>query len=123
LAGDVADDPTAVPGTPLAAKVKRSEKPKNLEFLSTKNDHFRGGCDAPQGRMPMSQQSVTAGKLAGKSKPTHPSVASGTHVHIPFKAALLVALAAGLGYGFDAYAVNIFGMLAPTIAPGPCPQA
>jgi putative MFS transporter len=34
---------------------------------------------------------------------------------IPFKQALLVALAAGLGYGFDAYAVNIFGMLAPVI--------
>src|SRR5271155_3334515 len=34
---------------------------------------------------------------------------------IPFKQALLVALAAGLGYGFDAYAVNIFGMLAPII--------
>ena len=38
------------------------------------------------------------------------------HIHIPFKEALLVALAAGLGYGFDAYAVNIFGMLAPTLA-------
>jgi putative MFS transporter len=34
---------------------------------------------------------------------------------IPFKQALLVALAAGLGYGFDAYAVNIFGMLSPII--------
>jgi putative MFS transporter len=29
---------------------------------------------------------------------------------------LLVALAAGLGYGFDAYAVNIYGMLGPTLA-------
>ncbi|PNG24930.1 MFS transporter [Methylocella silvestris] len=35
---------------------------------------------------------------------------------IPFKQALLVAMAAGLGYGFDAYAVNIFGMLSPVIA-------
>lgn len=35
---------------------------------------------------------------------------------IPFKQALMVALAAGLGYGFDAYAVNIFGMLSPIIA-------
>jgi putative MFS transporter len=38
------------------------------------------------------------------------------HLRIPFKEALLVALAAGLGYGFDAYAVNIFGMLGPTLA-------
>lgn len=37
--------------------------------------------------------------------------ASGTF--IPFKQALLVAIASGLGYGFDAYAVNIFGMLSP----------
>ncbi|MGD0635869.1 MAG: MFS transporter [Beijerinckiaceae bacterium] len=34
---------------------------------------------------------------------------------IPFKQALLVAVAAGLGYGFDAYAVNIFGLLSPVI--------
>ena len=27
-----------------------------------------------------------------------------------------VAIAAGLGYGFDAYAVNIFGLVLPTIA-------
>jgi putative MFS transporter len=39
-----------------------------------------------------------------------------THLHIPFRDALLVAVAAGLGYGFDAYAVNIFGMLGPIIA-------
>jgi MFS transporter, putative metabolite:H+ symporter len=38
------------------------------------------------------------------------------HGHkITLKQALLVALAAGLGYGFDAYAVNIFGMLSPII--------
>jgi putative MFS transporter len=37
-------------------------------------------------------------------------------IHIPFKEALMVAIAAGLGYGFDAYAVNIFGMLSPIIA-------
>lgn len=34
---------------------------------------------------------------------------------ITLKQALMVALAAGLGYGFDAYAVNIFGMLSPII--------
>ncbi len=37
-------------------------------------------------------------------------------LRIPFRDALLVAIAAGLGYGFDAYAVNIFGMLGPTLA-------
>ena len=41
----------------------------------------------------------------------HTQTASGQV--IPFKQALLVALAAGLGYGFDLYAVNIFGMLSP----------
>lgn len=46
------------------------------------------------------------------------SAASGPigHIHIPIREALLVALAAGLGYGFDAYAVNIYGMLGPTLA-------
>ena len=42
------------------------------------------------------------------------TTAAGTK--IPFKQAVLVALAAGLGYGFDSYAVNIFGMLSPVIA-------
>lgn len=40
--------------------------------------------------------------------------ASGTV--IPFKQAFLISMAAGLGYGFDSYAVNIFGMLAPVIS-------
>lgn len=34
---------------------------------------------------------------------------------IPFKDAMGVALAAGVGYGFDAYAVNIYGLLLPSI--------
>ena len=34
---------------------------------------------------------------------------------IPFRDALNVALAAGLGYGFDAYAVNIYGLVLPSI--------
>ena len=38
------------------------------------------------------------------------------HSTFQIREALLVALAAGLGYGFDAYAVNIFGMLGPTLA-------
>ena len=36
-------------------------------------------------------------------------------IHIPFRQALMVAIAAGLGYGFDAYAVNLLGMLGPTL--------
>ena len=35
---------------------------------------------------------------------------------IPIRQALLVAISAGLGYGFDSYAVNIFGMLSPVFA-------
>jgi putative MFS transporter len=38
------------------------------------------------------------------------------HLHIPMREALMVAVAAGLGYSFDAYAVNIFGMLSPILA-------
>lgn len=34
---------------------------------------------------------------------------------IPVKDAMMVALAAGMGYGFDAYAVNIYGLVLPTI--------
>lgn len=34
---------------------------------------------------------------------------------IPFKQALLVAVAAGLGYGFDSYAVNIYSLVLPAI--------
>ena len=45
-----------------------------------------------------------------------PASAGSLALKIPFKEALLVALAAGLGYGFDAYAVNIFGMLGPVLA-------
>ncbi len=44
----------------------------------------------------------------------HTQTASGKV--IPFKQAFLVALASGLGYGFDSYAVNIFGMLSPLMA-------
>ncbi len=44
------------------------------------------------------------------------NVSAKAELKIPFREALLVAIAAGLGYGFDAYAVNIFGMLGPTLA-------
>ena len=43
------------------------------------------------------------------------SAAGPLALRIPFKEAFLVALAAGLGYGFDAYAVNIFGIIGPII--------
>ena len=59
----------------------------------------------------MTEQALGGASYVVASKPTTTS-----QLHIPFKEALLVALAAGLGYGFDAYAVNIFGMLAPTLA-------
>ncbi len=51
----------------------------------------------------------SSAKIAGSSAPVG-------HVVVPVREALLVALAAGLGYGFDAYAVNIYGMLGPTLA-------
>jgi putative MFS transporter len=34
---------------------------------------------------------------------------------VPVKDAMMVAVAAGLGYGFDAYAVNIYGLVLPSI--------
>jgi MFS transporter, putative metabolite:H+ symporter len=62
---------------------------------------------------------MSEGAIAGR-RPVVPSNAAGakisSHLNIPFRDAFLVALAAGLGYGFDAYAVNIFGMLGPTLA-------
>lgn len=61
----------------------------------------------------MTEQVLSSGRLASSADST---VSHTSHLHIPFKEAFLVALAAGLGYGFDAYAVNIFGMLGPTLA-------
>src|SRR5690348_737500 len=57
--------------------------------------------------------------MSSVAVPTPPSGAAApaaSRLHIPFREAFLVALAAGLGYGFDAYAVNLLGLLAPTIA-------
>lgn len=48
-----------------------------------------------------------SGEIQGK--------ASGQKLKIPFRQSLLVALAAGVGYGFDAYAVNIYGLVLPYI--------
>lgn len=66
---------------------------------------------------PHEAPAVTTGIAAlspGATAADHATTASGQV--IPMKQAFLVALAAGLGYGFDAYAVNIFGMLSPVIA-------
>ncbi|GEL20080.1 MFS transporter [Pseudonocardia asaccharolytica] len=38
-----------------------------------------------------------------------------TSPKVPLKQSILVALAAGLGYGFDSYAVNIYGLVLPGI--------
>ncbi|MFC5997028.1 MFS transporter [Pseudonocardia hispaniensis] len=38
-----------------------------------------------------------------------------TSPRVPLKQSILVALAAGLGYGFDSYAVNIYGLVLPGI--------
>jgi len=46
---------------------------------------------------------------------THRETFHAVGAQIPFREALLVAIAAGLGYGFDAYAVNLLGMLGPTL--------
>lgn len=43
------------------------------------------------------------------------SAETGTPLRVPLKQSLLVALAAGVGYGFDSYAVNIFGLVLPAI--------
>jgi putative MFS transporter len=43
------------------------------------------------------------------------SVVSPRHVPATFKQAVFVAVTAGLGYGFDSYAVNIYGLVLPEI--------
>ncbi|HEX5463500.1 MAG TPA: MFS transporter [Burkholderiales bacterium] len=52
---------------------------------------------------------------AGGGRARIPETPHTSHMHVPFRAALMVAIAAGLGYGFDAYAVNLLGMLGPLI--------
>lgn len=49
------------------------------------------------------------------ARPPSTLVPSAVAPAVPFRQAILVALSAGLGYGFDSYAVNIFGMLSPLI--------
>lgn len=46
---------------------------------------------------------------------TRPEAIRDLSEEIPLKDALMVAVAAGLGYGFDAYAVNIYGLVLPVI--------
>ena len=65
----------------------------------------------------MSQGLRAADSAASAAAGVQRGAASHSMMHvIPFREALLVAIAAGLGYGFDAYAVNIFGLLGPLIA-------
>lgn len=45
-----------------------------------------------------------------------PTVSGDLSEQIPLRDSLLVAVTAGLGYGFDAYAVNIYGLVLPLIA-------
>jgi len=56
-----------------------------------------------------SQFGAQVGRAGAGTKASH-------QLHIPFREAFLVAIAAGLGYAFDAYAVNLLGLLAPHIA-------
>ncbi len=50
-----------------------------------------------------------------ESKSVDKSAETGNSLRVPLKQSLLVALAAGVGYGFDSYAVNIFGLVLPAI--------
>lgn len=50
-----------------------------------------------------------------ESESVDKSAETGTPLRVPLKQSLLVALAAGVGYGFDSYAVNIFGLVLPAI--------
>jgi len=68
------------------------------------------GGDATRTAKP-NEQLYDAGSVIEGIAAEHTQTAAGKV--IPFKQAFLVALAAGLGYGFDSYAVNIFGMLSP----------
>ncbi len=68
----------------------------------------------------MSEKVVPVNLPARLRKPLGGGAGSGdagasTGLKIPFRGAFLVAVAAGLGYGFDAYAVNIYGILGPTL--------
>lgn len=44
-----------------------------------------------------------------------PARQGSTKKKVTFKQSLMVALAAGVGYGFDSYAVNIYGLVLPSI--------
>lgn len=56
----------------------------------------------------------TGTRVATRS--TRQPAASQGPLQIRFKDYFLVSLTSGLGYGFDAYAVNIYGIILPTIA-------
>ncbi|PIB78693.1 MFS transporter [Mycobacterium celatum] len=50
------------------------------------------------------------------TRPLRTTATSDLSEQIPLRDSLLVAVTAGLGYGFDAYAVNIYGLVLPLIA-------
>ncbi len=62
--------------------------------------------------------STTTGDVSIQQEKGHlPTTASGDlSEQIPLRDSLLVAVTAGLGYSFDAYAVNIYGLVLPLIA-------
>jgi len=61
--------------------------------------------------------STGAPTVAGQPTKTPPTTAtSDLSEQIPLRDSVLVAVTAGLGYGFDSYAVNIYGLVLPLIA-------
>lgn len=67
------------------------------------------------------QPTVTSAGGAGAAVSADPQAQIREHdvpaaaVKIPIRDSLMVAISAGLGYGFDAYAVNIFGLIIPVL--------
>ncbi len=66
----------------------------------------------------LSRSGITESELldAPRSLPSlHERAHEDLSQEIPLRSALMVAVAAGLGYAFDAYAVNIYGLVLPLI--------
>lgn len=55
-------------------------------------------------------------RVAGAPAVEAPRDATNVGTATPIRQAVFVAISAGLGYGFDSYAVNIFGMLSPVFS-------
>lgn len=63
--------------------------------------------------MTTNERSLPATQSSGSTE--SPGSTSADRHRVPIKQSLLVALAAGVGYGFDSYAVNIYGLVLPGI--------